>query len=238
VPPYLEGDLEFDPHTGIPTGFVRAAGGPVKLWVRLDAQGCPPRKQYAAGADCSAGVGTTNSCLSICDAQTKEKVLEFATPFLRPDEFAAKCVALCRLFASLGGEGARLAWESQGPGAAFGQRVTQLSYRTVYMRRNEFSYSNKPQDVPGWVPSTQNKRVLLEEYRSALYSREYVNRSRDAVEECLNFVYLPNGSVEHTGTRDREDPTGARANHGDRVIADALAWKMAKDVETAPAPKE
>ncbi|KKM18364.1 hypothetical protein LCGC14_1666400, partial [marine sediment metagenome] len=28
-----------------------------------------------------------------------------------------------------------------------------------------------------------------------------------------------------------EDPSGARANHGDRVIADALAWFLAADVK-------
>ena len=34
-----------------------------------------------------------------------------------------------------------------------------------------------------------------------------------------------NGSIEHTGRKDaKDDPSGARENHGDRVIADALAW--------------
>src|SRR5262249_13323617 len=126
LPPYLEGDLVFDPDTGKPIQFVPAGGGPVKLWLRLDPQGCPPRKQYTAGADCSAGVGSTNSCFSVCDAQTKEKILEFATPYLRPDQFAAKCVALCRWFVNQAGDGARFAWETQGPGVPFGLKVTEL----------------------------------------------------------------------------------------------------------------
>jgi hypothetical protein len=147
-------------------------------------------------------------------------------------------VALCRWFVNQAGDGARFAWETQGPGVPFGLKVTELGYRNVYLRRNEFSYSQKQQDTPGWMPTPQNKRALLEEYRAALSSRTFINRSREAVEECLNFVHMPNGAIEHSGTKESEDPTGARANHGDRVIADALAWKMAKDVETAPAPKD
>ena len=34
--------------------------------------------------------------------------------------------------------------------------------------------------------------------------------------------------MEHS-REDMDDPTGARVNHGDRVIADALAWKMMKE---------
>jgi hypothetical protein len=234
--PYLEGDLVFDPDTGQPSEFVQAENGPIKLWTHLDGHGRPLRGHYVAGADCSVGVGTTNSCLSICDAETKEKVLEFATPFLRPDQFAVKCVALCRWFANAYGHGARFAWESQGPGVPFGQKVMELGYGNVYLRTNEFSYAKKQQDTPGWVPTPQNKRTLLEEYRAALSQRTFINRSQEAVEECLNFVHMPNGSIEHSGTTDREDPTGARANHGDRVIADALAYKMAKDVETTVLP--
>jgi hypothetical protein len=232
VRPTLEGDLEFDRDTGQPLVFVPAKGGPIKLWVALDAYGRPPRKHYTAGADCSAGVGSTNSCLSLCDAETKEKVLEFATPFLAPPDFAAKCVALCRWFEDRCGQGARFAWEAQGPGVPFGLKVTELGYRNVYMRTNEFSYLKKCQDVPGWVPTPANKRALLEDYRAALGTGVFVNHSREAIEECLNFVHMPNGSIEHAGTHGCQDPTGARVNHGDRVIADALAWKMAKEVGT------
>lgn len=238
VPPYLEGDIVFDPDTAKFREFVPARGGPIKLWMQLDAYRRPPRKGYAAGADCAVGVGATNSCFSICDAEIKEKVLEFATPFMRPDQFAVKCVALCRWFANDAGDLVRFAWEMQGPGVPFGQKVTELGYRNVYLRTNEFSLMKKPQDMPGWMPTPQNKRALLEEYRAALANRTFINRSQDAIDECLNFVHMPNGSIEHAGTRDGEDPTGARVNHGDRVIADALCWKMAKDTATLPPPKE
>jgi hypothetical protein len=229
-PPYVEGDVEYDRETGKVLAWVPRKGGPIKLWCHLDGYGKPLPWTYAAGADCSAGVGTTNSCLTIVDAERKEKVLELATPFMRPDEFAAKCVALCRWFANASGTGALFAWESQGPGVPFGQRVTELGYRNVYLRTNEMSYQRKQHDTPGWVPTTPNKRTLLEEYRSALTNREFTNRSREAVEECLDFVHLPNGSIEHSASIGNDDPTGARVNHGDRVIADALAWKMTKQL--------
>jgi hypothetical protein len=230
LPPYVEGELLIDHESAKPLEFVRAPGGPVKVWLVLDVDDKPPPRRYTAGADCSAGVGTTNSCLTIIDATTGEKVLEYATPFLRPDEFAVKCVAVCRWFQDEYGQGAKFAWETQGPGIALGKKVMEIGYGNVYLRTNELSYQRKQQDTPGWMPTTTNKRALLEEYRAALGERSILNRSQAALDECLNFVYMPNGSIEHSGTRDGEDPTGARANHGDRVIADALAWKLAKEV--------
>ena len=52
------------------------------------------------------------------------------------------------------------------------------------------------------------------------------------MKECLDYVYVPGSDiVEHqqaVGTKD-QDPSGARSNHGDRVIADDLACKGLKE---------
>jgi hypothetical protein len=44
------------------------------------------------------------------------------------------------------------------------------------------------------------------------------------VDECTQYVHLPSGIVEHSRAKNTPDPTVAGENHGDRVIADALAW--------------
>ena len=94
-------------------------------------------------------------------------------------------------------------------------------------------------DVPGWYPSVNSKRLLLEEYRAALHARSFINRSWDALDECLSFRYTLQGTVEHgreaTGG---DDPSGARANHGDRVIADALAWMLARKYAQSARPDD
>ena len=62
-------------------------------------------------------------------------------------------------------------------------------------------------------------------YRSALEGGECVNYSKQAVEETLEYVFSPDGGVVHARAASKTDPSGAKSNHGDRVMADALANK-------------
>jgi hypothetical protein len=50
----------------------------------------------------------------------------------------------------------------------------------------------------------------------------------------MDYV-LSGNSVEHIASLSSADPSGARANHGDRVIAEALCWKLLKEPRTASA---
>lgn len=235
-PAYWEGDISCDTDTGKPLELVKCTGGPLKLWTHLDSQGRPKTGPYSVGADLSTGNGATNSCVTFLDCMTGEKVAEYVTPFLRPEQLAPRILALCWIFKDEIGEGARLAWEVPGPGIHFGKAIIEYGYRNVYYRINEIRIGKSVSDTPGWVANNDNKRLLLEEYRAALVTRQFVNRSHEALEECLFFVHTSTGTVEHSEGQNRAkgeaqtatDPSGASVNHGDRVIADALAWKMAK----------
>lgn len=226
--PYWQGDLAYDRDTGKPIELVPVKDGPLKLWCHLNAHNKPPRAPYGAGADLSTGSGATPSCLSFVNCSTGEKVLEYANPFIDPIGLAPLAVALCWLFCDESGEGAYFAWEMHGPGIKFGQTVIELGYRNVYFRTNEQALLGTPSDIPGWVPHPTNKRVLLEDYRMALSTRRMINRSARALDETLSFIFDGQGKIKHGAEESEGDPTGARENHGDRVIADALAWKMSK----------
>jgi hypothetical protein len=231
--PYWEGDVSFDPDTARPAGLVKVAGGPLKLWLNPTPEARPPLAPYAAGADISYGTGATPSCFCVANAATGEKVGEYATAVLRPEQFALRCVALCWLFKDRDDTPVAFAWEMQGPGITFGKKVVELGYRNIYMRSNENSLAKGISDNPGWVPTTEAKVVLLEEYRTALAARQFVNRSVKALDETLEFIFTAQGTIEHASHEARasvadRDPTGSGVNHGDRVVADALAWKMVK----------
>lgn len=228
--PIWSGDLDADLELGRPRQLVSAPGGSLSLWFTPGDGVRVPKGQYAIGCDLSAGTGATPSCVTILNRLTGEKVGEYATPFLGPGELAPIVVALCWLFQTWDGEGAMLAWEQQGPGIKFGQRVLELGYRNIYFRSDDLSLSRVISDRPGWVPNNQTKRLLLEDYRSALYSRMFLNRSEAALKETLAFGYTSRGTIEHGSYETTDDPTGARENHSDRVIGDALAWKISKDL--------
>jgi hypothetical protein len=224
--PYWKGDIDYDPVSGQPVGLTEAPGGKLSLWVRPDIKGEIPAGLYAMGADISGGTGATNSCLSVIDVITGNKVAEFADPNITPDGFATLAVAVGRLF-----HNARFAWESAGPGTLFGNRVVEMGYTNIFYRIDELKTVREfKADKPGWFPNQQSKRFLLEQYRMALQRRWICNRSKQALEECLKFKYNTQGKVEHDQEFGGDDPSGARENHGDRVIADALAWKMAREL--------
>lgn len=228
--PGWRGDLRYDRETADPLDLAQAPGGPLELWVRPLHDGSMPPARYVVGGDLSLGTGATPSCLSVFNADRGEKVGQYTNSKVDPKECARVAVALCRLFKTQDGGPAKLIWEMQGPGLLFGQQILDLGFRHIYYRTTEQPHTLgvKVSDRPGWVPTPDSKRLLHEEYRSALYSRSFINRSEAALEECLEFCYTERGDTIEHGQLNTDDPTSARVNHGDHVVADALCWKEGK----------
>jgi len=220
-PPVLIGDIEYDNTTGEVIGFRENPNGHVKLWCLLDKDGNISKEhKYALGTDVSAGTGSSNSVLCGYNITTRDKILEYANPYIRPEEFAKQAVAIARWL-----NNAYLIWESNGPGRQFGSRIMELHYGNIYLRRREESLSGKVSDVPGWAATKETKLVLLGDYRAAIEKQFCINRSKEALEECLEYIFDQSGGVSHSRENNKIDPSGAKANHGDRVMADALAWR-------------
>lgn len=202
--------------------------GHLRLWLQL-LNGRPPAdRSYVIGVDPATGTGASNSCLSILDRTTGEKVGEYTNPRIDPYVLATVAVGLCKLF-----NGAQLIWEANGPGRSFGNRVIELGYLHVFYRKDEFKVSSKPTDFPGWWSTDDTKKKLIDDYRHAVDCGEFTNHSREALAETLQYVVAENGTYYHAGSKG-DDPTGARTNHGDRVIADALANRLLKDAAAPP----
>lgn len=238
-PPYYEGEISYDQDELTFLDFTERAQGLCKIWTHMDANKEPRRDhQYVAGADVAVGTGgahSSNSTLVLYDATTCEKVFEYANNRISPYEFARFAIVVCRWFG-----GARLIWEANGAGRDFGNNVIKFGYTNYYFRRNEDSISKKSSDIPGWWSSVESKKLLLGQYKNALGTGEILNRSEEAIKECRHYVFLlsRDGAVEHSKAAAKGmDPTAHGANHGDRVIADALAWHiMQKPVEKKPEP--
>lgn len=240
VAPYWEGDIEVDEATGELLAFVPAASGPLRLWCNLDREGKPPQsdKGYGAGCDISWGRGATPSCCAVADAGTGEKVLEYVTPFIPPDRFATRVVAICKAFLSKSGGNTHLAWERLGPGDVFKDKVLELNYGNVYYHGTEADKNFSDRRKPGWPPNKANSAELLGEYQAGLRNRRYVNRSTAALREAENFVETDRGiqSSRFAKTKNRlkvgagDDQSGSRESHGDRVIMDALCFRAIKSL--------
>jgi len=235
-PPLLKGELIHDDVKS--PSFEKKSIGKLLLWVSPDASGKPPGdRRYYIGIDIAAGTGASNSCLSVVESKTSEKVAEFTSPDLRPDKLAKYAVALANWFSGDNGQPAQLIWESAGPGRIFGDAVVELGHREIWYRRAENTVDRSPSKMMGWIPTRDSKQALLGRYRKMLFNEEFVNHSREAIDECREFIYDSSGGVEHALSINAQDKSGARSNHGDRVIADALACLALGGVRSIQIPK-
>jgi hypothetical protein len=221
------GELDFDPFSLEAKTFIPSDRGRLRVWCELDGRGFPlTTGDFVIGGDIATGTGASNSCLSAVNLQTGEKVAEFVSSRINPDELAKMALAMAHWLASLDGRPAMLIWEANGPGREFGARILAEGFSNIWYRRNEDSAAARASDIPGFWSTRDTKRVLLSEYARALGNCVMLNRSEDAVRECGEFVFSPDGSIEHVKSRSCLDPSGARENHADRVIADALCAKV------------
>lgn len=232
-PPICVGDLDYDASTGEPTEYRDDQDGNLRVWHMLDAEmKLPPELKVIVSADISAGTGASNSTIMGYAASTRAKVFEYANPHIRPEGLAIQAVALARW-----ANGAFMIWESNGPGRQFGAKVIELNYGNIYYRKQEEAISAKVSEIPGWASTREAKHALLSAYRNQLETHAAVNYSEISLNETLEYVFTPDGGVVHSASISKRDPSGAKANHGDRVIADALAVKGFGERKFSPKEK-
>ena len=198
------------------TGWKEGAGrARVALWLDLIA-GLPPRdRNYVMFADIGLGTGASNSTLRVVTTE-REEVAEFTCAFTSPESFARYCVAMAKWFAGARGFGF-LGWEANGPGEIFGKEVWRCGYRYV-LGNYDTRIPWEPEDNKiGIYTNRDSKHLLLGGLRSALARREYVTHDEKLIAECEQYIYYAGGGVGPSSLT--EEPQGARAAHGDRVVA-------------------
>jgi hypothetical protein len=225
IPPLWEGDVEVDDE-GVITAWKQCKDGPLKVWAPLDHRmRVPHNTDYFAGADVSMGTGASLSTLEIFAQNTRSQAAEYIAHDKDPSEFANVAVGILAAFAGPSGP-AKLCWEANGPGNSFGRHLMKRGHSRVYFRTNERSISEKTMNsTPGWYSSAEQKVVVLVALRSGIASEEFIVRSEAVYEEAPYYIYQKDGSIAHERSTQTEDPSGARTNHGDRIIGCALALK-------------
>ena len=239
-PPLRVGVLDYEDDGAQPLRFREDPTGPFRLWFIPGLDGSPPRQhRYVIGVDVAEGTGATMSVVSVWDRVTREKVAQWMGSQVMPHELAPMVAAVGRWFcgSDKGGE-AYLVWEAPGPGRTFGRVLLERDYKHIYYhKRKEKEIAPAPSLVPGFWPTKDNKRDLLGNYRRLLAQALVINRDEDAVRECRQIKFFPDGTIDHARSRNKLDPSAARENHADIVMADALACMLLGDV-TKPEPDD
>lgn len=198
--------------------FMPIANGRLKLWCNLTPTGMPVFSGEAIeGVDIAAGTGQSNSVISIADKKTGEKLAEYVNSMILPENLAELAFALANWFG-----GAFIKHDAYGGGGAtFTKRMIELEYTNMYFRKDDTKIKARVSDNPGFFMKGSAKVSLLSDYRDTLARGAFVNYSEPAIKELRDYFY-DGTTVEHKDSMGADDPSGAGANHGDCVIADAL----------------
>ncbi len=240
-PPRWVGNLSYDKTTGTPKELIEDQEGFIKLWISPKSSRELPRMRAGAGADISAGVGASPQCLSVMNADSGEKVLEYANANIFQIDFAVFCVAILNMFKDEDGTHPMLIWEIQFA-MAFEMKIRELFYRPFWIRRDE-SAIGKPRDNKGRAGQSTSRGAFyrqMTEYRHDLYNGNVINRSEIAMDENLNFVYTSTGEgvIYKPKGKAKQDGSGAKIHHGDIPVADSLAAKVIREMGSDGRPIE
>lgn len=235
-PPVFVGELEIDESRDIVTRLRPDPIGRLSLWFAMDVVSRPPNSRYVVGCDIGAGAGSSVSSAAVIDLCTGEYVAEWACSRTNPESFARIVTAL-RRWLSYRGTPAHVIWEINGPcGTGFGAVLMEIDPRNVYYRTGG-KYSRNPGLLaPGFHSSLTTKAALFTDLRDAVASGRLAIPSAVTVGEMRNYRYGRMGEPVHDGSA-TEDPTSSKESHGDRVVAAALAWHVARDAVRNDEPR-
>lgn len=219
-------------------------GGEMQLWCALvgGSQRPPSDRNYILGADIASGLAgpsSSNSCLVVTDCLTDEEVCQFASPRVSPDRLAWIALALATFFSN-GQTPAKIIPEINGTwGGLFVKTLRELGFSNFYLRESdEMDVNRKRKKKIGFYSDKNSKPPLIYEWYSAISSGQYKCRSKMTLEEAKHYILDDNGIPTHIDSMTAEDPSGAKGNHGDRVIATCLSWRGRREFGTLTQRKD
>jgi hypothetical protein len=82
------------------------------------------------------------------------------------------------------------------------------------------------------VESAESKLTLFGNYQDALHRGRFINPSKEALEECRQFIFARDTVVHSKAAQQEVDPEHAGKLHGDICVADAMAAHLLPHLET------
>lgn len=207
--------------------FVADDAGWLTLWCELvrDPKTGTYRPHQARtpvlGADVSAGIGASNSTMSVKWVEQEQKVARFASAALTPTLFAHEIALTGWWFGGARGCAYVCAEANGGGGQEMVRELARIGYGWIMRREGKGRVGNLPQQKLGWWSNRESKAAMLGVYRHALNTDQYINPDRRALDEAGKYVRFTDGGIG-AGRLEVESPE-VRASHGDIVIADALS---------------
>lgn len=230
---YLDGELDFRQKKyaheqeralkeldGTALAFVPAQGR--KRWrIFCELIGGRPdqRRTYVVSADVAQGTGSSNSIISVFDADSGVKCAQFTSPGTPPHELEVEMRKAGVWFGGLT-QCAFLIVEANGPGAAVVDGLQKARYPYQYRRRVADHRKEPRTDLMHFRTTRESKIKLYSLYRRWLALDLVKNLDQRALQEAMGTVWYEEGGIGPSALEEYAE--GAREAHGDMVMADAL----------------
>lgn len=201
------------------------------LWRPVDQYGRLHVSRPMMGADIghgNSGDQSSNSVLSIWDGATGEQVGELAVNHIPPNEFARLSVAVCLWLSPIGDT--FFIWEKNGSqGTTFTDEMMLLRYPNVYYAStggDEQRHYVEKTDKPGYHNS--NLANTLTPFLTELSRNEITVRSASLLAEAAEYE-IDGKRWVHPRSVNSRDASALGENHGDRVVAAAMAMRAMRE---------
>lgn len=211
-----------------------------KLWfAAVPSKEVPQNTTYTIGIDIASGNGGgSDSSVSIIDDSTKEKIFEYRSNGITPEDFARMCVAIYRWFTTIHGA-PFMAWDQGGPGGPFGTKVMEYPEIDVYYHKSRDEKNPKPGRKPGAPSNREIKKTLFSNYRDELFHGEFISHSIEAYNQAQQFVHDGNGGIIHQASQNADEKSDTGAQHGDVTTSEVIAvWAMKERPEPMPVARD
>ena len=201
----------------------------LKLWFKLVNGMVPQNTTYTMGIDVATGNGgASDSCISIADDTTKEKVAEYRSNGITPEDFSKLCVAMYRWFSTDMGA-PFMAWDQGGAGGPFGTKVMEHGEIDAFYYKPRDERDPKPGRRPG-VPSNRGiKKELFTDYRDAIFHNGFYTPSIESYEQAEQFVYDGKGGVVHQTSKTTDNMSDTGDQHGDVTTSEVILVRALMD---------
>jgi len=185
---------------------------------------------YVVGCDISKGTGTTNSVAAVLNVNTNEIEGLLVTPYLPVTDFAEKVVALCEWVG--GNNPPLLIWEENAM-PDFLKRIDELGYYNLFVKEDLIGKKKKSGNRYGWRSTTgpNGTKVEVMNYLDGALHEGLKESPRftplriydeQTINEMESYVWFE-GKIDIGPAAAQTETSGAKASHGDRVIAVAIA---------------
>jgi len=242
--PSYVGEILFDSYDNKISNvkFVNGGRGRLKWWGELGGARPVQNHNYVLGCDISLGQGQSNSVCSIFDVDTRTKVGCWADSHTLPEQFAEIVVAIGKWVGGMSKQ-PLLNFEANGIGQVFLKRIRELGYSFICKSSVEKRGFHQKSQILGWWNNPNNLLQLFAMYNAAMTAcfrprmneKIFINPDSDSLREAEDYIF-DGGRIVLSSCM--SDSGGAKAAHGDRVVADALCCLAACDQYKAAAKFE